>query len=410
MINPNNISSLTNPDLISLAKNQLTQQQDKIKQTVLTKADKLQKQLKESFLERKRIDDEYNELIKKVQSDNSLSEEDKVNQINNLQEKRLNEISLLEEKEKKVKDDIFTINKDPLKQIKEEKKKIDLKINKSIKKSQSDQKKASVTRRKQIAQNVKKTLPVIVMSTLVPILIKLTQQNNKLQELVDKTNDFIRSANTPEKINQARILRNTALNIINSQEQKIISIRNTLKRIQSILNVFSTILSIINVILNLPLPFLIIGPIKVRLQPILQRILAILNSLTVVLAIVIPLLESIIAYLEDLKRQLLAINDLLDTIASSNISNLNDILNITEGIGGEFGAITFEEYKGFKFALKEENNPDRKFTIRGNKRHYAVAIDRDNVEVLKSDLSFTLDPNDLIEQLKLIIDQRNLQA
>ena len=101
MINPNNISSLTNPDLISSAKNQLTQQQDKIKQTVLTKADKLQKQLKESFLERKRIDDEYNELIKKVQSDNSLSEEDKVNQINNLQEKRLNEISLLEEKEKK---------------------------------------------------------------------------------------------------------------------------------------------------------------------------------------------------------------------------------------------------------------------------------------------------------------------
>jgi hypothetical protein len=37
-------------------------------------------------------------------------------------------------------------------------------------------------------------------------------------------------------------------------------------------------------------------------------------------------------------------------------------------------------------------------------------IFRDNVEVIKSELSFTLDPNDLIDQLKLIIDSKNLQA
>ena len=48
--------------------------------------------------------------------------------------------------------------------------------------------------------------------------------------------------------------------------------------------------------------------------------------------------------------------------------------------------------------------------VRGNKRHYAVAIDTNNVEVLKGELSFTLDPNDLIEQLKLIIDRENLIA
>ena len=48
--------------------------------------------------------------------------------------------------------------------------------------------------------------------------------------------------------------------------------------------------------------------------------------------------------------------------------------------------------------------------VKGNKRRYAVAVDRDGVEVIKSDFSFTLDPNDLIEQLKLVIDQRNLQG
>ena len=90
-------------------------------------------------------------------------------------------------------------------------------------------------------------------------------------------------------------------------------------------------------------------------------------------------------------------NGILDTNSSSLLP-----LNIT------FGTSDFPEYKGFKFALREENNP--KFEVRGNKRHYAVALDTNNVEVLKSDSSFTLDPNDLIEQLKLIIDRENLIA
>jgi len=68
----------------------------------------------------------------------------------------------------------------------------------------------------------------------------------------------------------------------------------------------------------------------------------------------------------------------------------------------------FPSYKGFKFKIKEEQN--QAFVVKGNKRRYAVATDRDGVEVLKSDFSFTLDPNDLVDQLKLIIDQRNLQG
>jgi hypothetical protein len=72
----------------------------------------------------------------------------------------------------------------------------------------------------------------------------------------------------------------------------------------------------------------------------------------------------------------------------------------------------FGEYKGFKFKIKEEQTlgAQQAIVVKGNKRHYAVAINRDGVEVIKSDYSFTLDPNDLVEQLKLIIDQQNLQG
>jgi hypothetical protein len=66
-------------------------------------------------------------------------------------------------------------------------------------------------------------------------------------------------------------------------------------------------------------------------------------------------------------------------------------------------------YKGFKFQIKEEQDP--RFTVRGTiKRRYAVAINRQGVEVLKSEYSFTLDPNDLIDQLKLVIDKQKLQG
>jgi DNA-directed RNA polymerase subunit L len=66
-------------------------------------------------------------------------------------------------------------------------------------------------------------------------------------------------------------------------------------------------------------------------------------------------------------------------------------------------------YRGFKFQVKEEQDP--RFTVRGTiKRRYAVAVDRQGVEVLKSEYSFTLDPNDLVDQLKLVIDRQKLQG
>jgi hypothetical protein len=66
-------------------------------------------------------------------------------------------------------------------------------------------------------------------------------------------------------------------------------------------------------------------------------------------------------------------------------------------------------YKGFKFQIKEEQDP--RFTVRGTiKRRYAVAINRQGVEVLKSEYSYTLDPNDLVDQLKLVIDKQKLQG
>ena len=117
------------------------------------------------------------------------------------------------------------------------------------------------------------------------------------------------------------------------------------------------------------------------------------SGLSAALPIITTCLQKLISILEDYRSQLLAINNILD----------NNLPPTPVNLGTDYGT-----YKGFKFALREENNP--KFEVRGNKRHYAVAINKQNIDQLKSEPSFTLDPNDLIEQLKLVIDQQNLQG
>ena len=146
-------------------------------------------------------------------------------------------------------------------------------------------------------------------------------------------------------------------------------------------------------------------PIKIQYQPILQRILKLLAALGALLAIATILLSNEIIRVKELKDRLKEISLKLDgkTINNLNEQQLSNLINAFLPTGNEY-----PPYKGFRFKIKEEQDP--RFVVKGNKRRYAVAINRDGVEQLKSEFSFTLDPNDLIEQLKLVIDQRNLQG
>jgi hypothetical protein len=87
-------------------------------------------------------------------------------------------------------------------------------------------------------------------------------------------------------------------------------------------------------------------------------------------------------------------------LTSSEISAL-----INDARSG-LGYLNGYDYKGFKFYIKEEEDPN--FVVKGNKRRYAVALNKDGNEILKSQYSFTLEPDILVEELKLIIDEKNL--
>ena len=307
---------------------------------------------------------------------------------------------------KKIKNDINNIKLDPLKKIKEDRKKRKVQRQERQTKNKAERAKAKKDLAKKVLKNAVKTLAPVIALQLTNQFAIILSQRAKLEELVDQVNTYIEQANTPETIAIATNLRNNAVALINNSIKKLDKLKKNLENITKILSVITVIIIIIEAILLLPFPFLI--PIKIKLQPKLQKILKLVASLSVILAIANTILENEISKLNDLIERLKAINALLDDQANLNLNEqqLADLSNTFLPIGIKNNE--FEKYKGFKFKIKEEQNIA--FVVKGNKRRYAVAIDRDGVEVIKSELSFTLDPQDLIDQLKLVIDQRNLQG
>jgi hypothetical protein len=322
----------------------------------------------------------------------------------------------------------------------------------------------------QLLKNIFKGLVQITASLLTGELIKVIANSAELQELVDKTNEIIDNAVTLPQLNQARIARNGAISTINRQENKIRAILKVLQTLNVILTIFGILTAILNII-----P--VASPLGILSKPVTikwSNAKEIRDGIGITVSILIPMLTSAIAILEDLKRQLREINqkiedktlDLLDdnalfdyisqiTLSSENpISDINrrsdesdseyadrlrnssSLLNLLAKQNPGVSTTSLQDtldnsslatlnglvnqvlpinnnsvignYKGFTFVLKKEDDP--KFVVKGNKRHYAVAVNTKGIQQLKSDYSFTLDPQQLISQLKLQIDNQNLQG
>jgi hypothetical protein len=241
-----------------------------------------------------------------------------------------------------------------------------------------------------------------IVSTISFILSTLLEfvsiNNSKIEELIDSTNEIISKAQTKEEIESARILRNRALDIINNNKQ-------TLQNIEKITNLLGLLTTILNPLINVLslLPPLFVTGATIRILTKLEKLLNDTSSLLIVSNTIISKLIDNLNYQES---RLLQVGDVLDAnISNLNDSDINNLLNLNRT---QLGYLSGYDYKEFRFYLKEEN--DSRFNVKGNKRKYAVALNKDGNEVLQSKSSFTLDPDVLVEELKLQIDQKGLVA
>jgi hypothetical protein len=284
------------------------------------------------------------------------------------------------------------------------------KIDQNIKKSKDKLNKEKKILSLKVLKNQSKTIASIISLQATKLLFDILSNNSRLQELIDNTNSIIEAATTQEAINNARVIRNSTLAILNSNERKLASLSKLVNNINRIITILNISLTAIILLFTIPKPFglgpTMPTPIANKVKK-LQDLVVALNILTSILK---GILDSKLSDLEDLKSQIKQLNDILDNALINNLSDeqLQTFVNEQRNLQSKFS-----EYKGFKLEIREEETlgAQQAVVVKNNiKRKYAVALDKDGVPVLKSDFSFTLDPVDLIEQLKLIIDNNNLQA
>jgi hypothetical protein len=230
---------------------------------------------------------------------------------------------------------------------------------------------------------------------------KLSQTVYQLGILVDKTNDIIRSATTKSDIAKARIAKDAALASLASAEVQVAAFRNTIRTIGNTINVLTLLVSILTA---LPFTPYQLSPIGIKTTRTISRYNPVLISLGILLQVSQNALEGLLTTIQYERSRLLPLNQALENpdLAPEEVRELLD--TISTGLGPVLGV----NYKGFTFSIIEEENPD--FVVADNKRRYAVAFDRSGFIALQSTPSFTLDPNVLIEELKLEIDKQNLEA
>ena len=314
-------------------------------------------------------------------------------------------VKILNKKKDKNQKDINAYLKDPFAKQKEAARKRKEARKKAKNRTKAEKSKARKDKIKAVLKNAKKTLVPIISLFLTNAIAEIIAQNDTIKKLVDDTNTTITNANIsndPVQLRNAQLSRDNAVRIITDNEKRISDIEKQIVQISIYVGIFSTIISILSAI---PIPTSVppgIGiPVSLitKIIILLEKANKIVIGLSAFLPTILISLEKAISILENYKSQLLDINGQIEE-AGATTANNNAVLGLGFGVIGN--------YKGFTLVLKEEDNP--KFIVRGNKRHYAVAINKDGVTVVQSDYSFTLDPNDLAEQIKLIIDQQNLQS
>jgi hypothetical protein len=421
MANNVNIGSAISPDVLKTISSSaaiktfgdqlINKAKEKVISTALGKVQTLKDQIQEIVTLKIKIWSDHGTEMKRLEvllKEKQITQEQYDKAVAKEDEAYKNKLKDLEDLDLKLKEDLANILADPYRKIKDKLNKRKLKKAKRKNKNKIERAKARRDLAKKLAKNAAKTLAPILALALANKFVSVLSQRSQLEKLVDQVNAYIEQANTPETIIIATNLRNNAVKLINNSISKLTSLEKTIAQISLYITIFTAVVAILSAI---PIPTAVppgIGiPINVitRIVKSLEKATKLIVSLSVIAAIAITILENEISKLNDLIERLKAVNQLLDGKTTLNL-NEQEFNNLSSAIFNNVDQ--FPPYKNFKFNIKEEQNTS--FVVKGNKRRYAVAINRDGTEVLKSDYSFTLDPNDLVDQLKLIIDQRNLQG
>jgi len=365
--------------------------------------------------------------LKKKKVIKSITEEEYQNALKVLEEKNKKDKEILEEKVSLLQKELNSLDKTTRqKRVKEQqdKKKQNAKNNNLLKKN-----KAKISN-----LNYAKTLAVksfqaglkLVPSYLPTILSFLTTQLLQYIEVVSNLNNEIDNLNAYiDVINQNPQPSTTeiAINRKNALLNKLDSAEKKFKLYADILNILEIVSTVVSVAFGIyskltqasansallatstGFPGILVAipaiVTNIKAENLRKRFETILTILLPSISIASIKFTEITGEINELKSKIKDIENRIE-----NRPPLSDSIVINPiPVNGTLDI----EYKGFKFAIREDNKPNAP-KVNGIYRHYGVAIDTSGIEVLRTESSFTQDTQILVDQLKLIIDTQNLRA
>ena len=215
-----------------------------------------------------------------------------------------------------------------------------------------------------------------------------------LDNIIQTRNNIVDQLNkTSDKFNNIEVSINVGQGVV----QTLQTTKDILKTTTQATQALAAIAPVANVL----------GPLTVTLntlQTSIQNLEPKLTSGSFTIDALFPAVSLITEVIAKVIQILLKLDDLIKLCRpDAGLTNLNDnTLGIQQAYDRTLAAV--DTYKGFTFEI--ETVP---FTPTVN-RYKALAINQSGVPLLESNLSFTSNPNTLINELKLIIDRDNLKA
>jgi hypothetical protein len=282
-----------------------------------------------------------------------------------------------------------------------------------------DEKEKGIVKLRKVLDTRGLKLKKVIVAAAVPAITqfgisnikKLLEENDtqeKLQEAVSKLKTL---CPTPEKINQLVVLKGRYEQQVVKFYESITTARNIAIPSQNIAEALNTTLQVLSAARsagNIALAFLPLAPgaatallntqkeVEENLGPLLEKITKGLSLITSTFVFIAGILALI--------NKLMTLLDILIRLCSEKLGIPYQSTNIVIAASPNLAPKT-QTYKGFIFEIQLNTQQTTPYPKR-----YAVAKDKFNVIQLKSQESYTPNPDILIEELKFIIDRDNLSA
>lgn len=286
--------------------------------------------------------------------------------------------------------------------------------NNSVKNTQSNLSsyKSSVSSKISNLTSFNTDVGIIATAGLALSLNTISSKNPPISGMVNNTNSLIDKANNSQNNSD----RQQAILSINSTLSAIQDLQNKIQSFQQKLQLYSTLITVSGAVstaltIGLAALFASPSPSKAGANTISDKISTLnkdVNTLKNIVNIIIPPILNII--INDLNTQENRIEQLntVDNSSQTNTSgsNVPIISSPILSTSSILGVVPNTSYKGFTFVIKETTDPN--FIVGSIKANYAVAINNKNQPQLQTDPSFTLNPQVLVSQLELQIDELGL--